>query len=121
MATVEFKSREDVRDAINKYDRYEYRGREIFVRQDYPPPDKRTIMVHHEVEAELMIVEHLVVDMEVTDMVIETDTVEVIDMVVVTDMVEVEEVKTMHHLHHHLNQVLKSLLVICHFLLIGKL
>lgn len=41
MATVEFKSRDDVRDAINRFDRHEYRGREIFVRQDYPPPDKK--------------------------------------------------------------------------------
>lgn len=41
MATVEFNSKDDVREAINKFDRYEYRGREIFVRQDYPPPEKK--------------------------------------------------------------------------------
>jgi RNA recognition motif-containing protein len=41
MATVEFKSKDDVRDAISKFDRYDYRGREIFVRQDYPPPEKK--------------------------------------------------------------------------------
>ncbi|EMG47395.1 GBP2 Serine/arginine [Candida maltosa Xu316] len=41
MATVEFNSKDDVRDAISKFDRHEYRGREIFVRQDYPPPDKK--------------------------------------------------------------------------------
>lgn len=42
MATVEFSNKNDVRKAIDKYDHYEFRGREIFVRQDYPPPsDKR--------------------------------------------------------------------------------
>ena len=42
MATVEFSNKDDVRKAISKYDHHEYRGREIFVRQDYPPPgDKK--------------------------------------------------------------------------------
>ncbi|KAG7663325.1 GBP2 [[Candida] subhashii] len=41
MATVEFTTKDDVRDAIDKFDRFEYRGREIFVRQDYPPPEKK--------------------------------------------------------------------------------
>lgn len=41
MATVEFKSRDDVTKAIDKYDRFSYHGREIFVRRDYPPPEKR--------------------------------------------------------------------------------
>lgn len=42
MATVEFDSKQAVLDAIQKFDHFEYRGREIFVRQDYPPPeDKR--------------------------------------------------------------------------------
>lgn len=42
MATVEFSNKDDVRKAITKYDHHEYRGREIFVRQDYPPPgDKK--------------------------------------------------------------------------------
>lgn len=43
MATVEFSSTEDVEKAIAKFDRTEYQGREIFVRQDYPPPaDKKS-------------------------------------------------------------------------------
>ncbi|CCE88799.1 Piso0_001581 [Millerozyma farinosa CBS 7064] len=42
MATVEFSNKEDVAKAISKFDHYEFLGREIFVRQDYPPPsDKR--------------------------------------------------------------------------------
>lgn len=42
MATVEFNSKEDVKAAIERFDHYDYRGRQIFVRQDYPPPeDKR--------------------------------------------------------------------------------
>ncbi|EGW30197.1 uncharacterized protein SPAPADRAFT_63810 [Spathaspora passalidarum NRRL Y-27907] len=41
MATIEFNNKEDVRSAIEKFDRSEYRGREIFVRQDYPPPEKK--------------------------------------------------------------------------------
>lgn len=41
MATVEFNNKDDVRDAIDKFDRFEYRNREIFVRQDYPPPEKK--------------------------------------------------------------------------------
>lgn len=42
MATVEFGSKDDVRNAIANFDHFELQGREIFVRQDYPPPgDKR--------------------------------------------------------------------------------
>lgn len=41
MATVEFKSKEDVKAAIERFDHYELKGREIFVRQDYPPPEDR--------------------------------------------------------------------------------
>lgn len=41
MATVEFKTHDDVLKAINKYDKFVYQGRAIFVRQDYPPPDKQ--------------------------------------------------------------------------------
>lgn len=42
MATVEFSSKEEVDNAISKFDRTQMNGREIFVRQDYPPPeDKR--------------------------------------------------------------------------------
>lgn len=42
MATVEFSSKDDVNNAISKFDRTHFNGREIFVRQDYPPPeDKR--------------------------------------------------------------------------------
>jgi RNA recognition motif-containing protein len=41
MATVEFGSRDDVRRAIDKYDRVPLLGRQIFVRQDYPPPGER--------------------------------------------------------------------------------
>jgi len=41
MATVEFSNKDDVRDAISNFDHYDYRGRQIFVRQDYPPPDKK--------------------------------------------------------------------------------
>ncbi|PSK39775.1 hypothetical protein C7M61_001580 [Candidozyma pseudohaemuli] len=42
MATVEFSTVEDVERAIEKFDRTQYQNREIFVRQDYPPPeDKR--------------------------------------------------------------------------------
>lgn len=41
MATVEFTNKEDVLKAIEKFDHYEYQGREIFVRQDYPPPEKK--------------------------------------------------------------------------------
>lgn len=41
MATVEFSNKDDVREAIDKYDHYEYEGREIFVRQDYPPPNEK--------------------------------------------------------------------------------
>lgn len=42
MATVEFASKEDAQEAIARFDRSQLLGREIFVRQDYPPPeDKR--------------------------------------------------------------------------------
>jgi RNA recognition motif-containing protein len=41
MATVEFASKDDVRAAIEKFDHYDFRGRQIFVRQDYPPPEKK--------------------------------------------------------------------------------
>lgn len=41
MATVEFKNKDGVTNAINKYDHSEFQGREIFVRQDYPPPEKK--------------------------------------------------------------------------------
>ncbi|KAK6458482.1 uncharacterized protein RJT20DRAFT_126523 [Scheffersomyces xylosifermentans] len=43
MATVEFSNKDDVRDAISNFDHYDYRGRQIFVRQDYPPPDKKRV------------------------------------------------------------------------------
>lgn len=41
MATVEFNSVEDVEQAIAKFDRTQFANREIFVRQDYPPPEDR--------------------------------------------------------------------------------
>lgn len=41
MATVEFASSKDVAEAISKFDRTEQLGREIFVRQDNPPPEKK--------------------------------------------------------------------------------
>lgn len=41
MATVEFANKDEVREAIAKFDHHEYRGREIFVRQDYPPPSEK--------------------------------------------------------------------------------
>lgn len=41
MATVEFSNASDVRKAIDRFDHYEYKGREIFVRQDYPPPSEK--------------------------------------------------------------------------------
>lgn len=41
MATVEFLNHDDVKKAIEKYDAYVFRDREIFVRQDYPPPEKK--------------------------------------------------------------------------------
>lgn len=40
MATVEFGSKEEAKRAISQYDHHDLQGREIFVRQDYPPPDK---------------------------------------------------------------------------------
>ena len=96
MATVEFNSKDDVREAINKFDRYEYRGREIFVRQDYPPPERNMITDHQEAE-EL----HTTADPGV-----EIDTM--------TDIKAVEEMTIMLLLHHQANQVQKFLLVICH-------
>lgn len=41
MATVEFSSIEDVEKAIAQFDRTEYQNREIFVRQDHPPPEEK--------------------------------------------------------------------------------
>lgn len=41
MATVEFSNKDDVYNAIQKFDHYDYSGREIFVRQDYPPPEDK--------------------------------------------------------------------------------
>lgn len=41
MATVEFSSKQDVVEAISKFDRTKLNGREIFVRQDYPPPEEK--------------------------------------------------------------------------------
>lgn len=41
MATVEFSNKNAVREAISLFDRSEFNGRQIFVRQDYPPPDKK--------------------------------------------------------------------------------
>lgn len=41
MATVEFSTKDEVKKAINDFDHYEYRSREIFVRQDYPPPSDK--------------------------------------------------------------------------------
>ncbi|KAH3685645.1 hypothetical protein WICPIJ_003392 [Wickerhamomyces pijperi] len=38
MGTVEFSSKEEVNDAIAKFDHTDLMGREIFVRQDNPPP-----------------------------------------------------------------------------------
>ncbi|WEJ95302.1 g-strand binding protein [Yamadazyma tenuis] len=43
MATVEFSSKDEVKSAIEKFDHYEYRGRQIFVRQDYPPPEEKRV------------------------------------------------------------------------------
>lgn len=41
MATVEFKTPEEAKKAIAEFDHHELQGRQIFVRQDYPPPDKK--------------------------------------------------------------------------------
>lgn len=41
MATVEFSNKDDVREAITEFDHMDYQGRQIFVRQDYPPPEKK--------------------------------------------------------------------------------
>lgn len=41
MATVEFENKQDVAEAISKFDKTVMEGREIFVRQDYPPPDDK--------------------------------------------------------------------------------
>ncbi|GMM29266.1 single-stranded telomeric DNA-binding/mRNA-binding protein [Martiniozyma asiatica (nom. inval.)] len=40
MGTVEFKTRDDAEKAINSFDRSNFMGREIFVREDMPPPQK---------------------------------------------------------------------------------
>ncbi|KAH3668784.1 hypothetical protein OGAPHI_002539 [Ogataea philodendri] len=40
MGTVEFATKDLVQDAIAKFDRTMYDGREIFVREDLPPPEK---------------------------------------------------------------------------------
>lgn len=41
MATVEFSNKAEVDNAISQFDRTELNGREIFVRQDYPPPEEK--------------------------------------------------------------------------------
>lgn len=41
MGTVEFEDREIAQNAINMFDRTEFKGREIFVREDLPPPEKK--------------------------------------------------------------------------------
>lgn len=41
MATVEFSSKDEVDNAISRFDRTQMNGREIFVRQDYPPPEEK--------------------------------------------------------------------------------
>lgn len=41
MATVEFGSQDDAKRAIEQFDHHELQGREIFVRQDHPPPEKK--------------------------------------------------------------------------------
>ncbi|KAK6201631.1 uncharacterized protein RJT21DRAFT_36632 [Scheffersomyces amazonensis] len=41
MATVEFSSKADVQKAIEKFDKYDYNGRPLYIRQDYPPPEKK--------------------------------------------------------------------------------
>lgn len=43
MATVEFESKDDVKKAIERYDHFDYNGRQIFVRQDYPPPEDKRV------------------------------------------------------------------------------
>ncbi|AOA60424.1 Poly(A+) RNA-binding protein, involved in the export of mRNAs from the nucleus to the cytoplasm [Komagataella phaffii GS115] len=43
MGTVEFVNEEDVKLAIEKLDHTIFLDREIFVRQDYPPPDKNRV------------------------------------------------------------------------------
>ncbi|ANZ73351.1 BA75_01080T0 [Komagataella pastoris] len=43
MGTVEFVNEEDVKLAIEKLDHTIFLDREIFVRQDYPPPDKSRV------------------------------------------------------------------------------
>ncbi|SCU98885.1 LADA_0H15940g1_1 [Lachancea dasiensis] len=39
MGTVEFASHEDVLEAIRRFDGFSFRGRDIFVREDNPPPE----------------------------------------------------------------------------------
>ncbi|KAK6465969.1 hypothetical protein DFJ63DRAFT_47058 [Scheffersomyces coipomensis] len=41
MATVEFSTKEDVHKAIEKFDKFDYNGRPLYIRQDYPPPEKK--------------------------------------------------------------------------------
>ena len=41
MGTVEYTSEEDVQKAIDRFNHTEFLGREIFVREDNPPPDQR--------------------------------------------------------------------------------
>ncbi|GME82680.1 unnamed protein product [Ambrosiozyma monospora] len=40
MGTVEFRTRDMALEAIKRYDRTTFMGREIFVREDLPPPEK---------------------------------------------------------------------------------
>ncbi|KAH3679765.1 hypothetical protein WICMUC_000731 [Wickerhamomyces mucosus] len=42
MGTVEFSNKDEVRKAISEFDHTEFMGREIFVRQDNPPPQQRS-------------------------------------------------------------------------------
>lgn len=42
LATVEFSNKEDVEAAIAKFDRTEHFGRQLFIRQDQPPPSEQT-------------------------------------------------------------------------------
>jgi RNA recognition motif-containing protein len=41
MGTVEYQTREVAQRAINMFDRTEFKDREIFVREDLPPPEKK--------------------------------------------------------------------------------
>ena len=96
MATVEFNSKDDVREAINKFDCYEYRGREIFVRQDYPPPEKKHDYGPPRGRGTTY------------------DSRSGVEIDTMTDIKAVEEMTIMLLLHHQANQVQKFLLVICH-------